>query len=268
MRERTVLITGAASGIGRALAYRFAAAGARLGLLDRDRAGLDQLSRELAAGGTAVRTAVCDVASFESCCQAVPAVAGDGGGVDVLVNNAGITHLSRFAATDVEVFHRVMDVNFFGALHCTKAALPGLVARRGLIVVMSSVAGFAPLGGRSGYAASKHALHGLFESLRAELRQSGVGVLMVCPSFTRTNIGRNALGADGRPAGDAIRTTTGKEMEPAAVAEAIFGAARRRRRLLVLSPVGKMAFLVSRLLPSIYERLMARQLMREETQPE
>jgi len=257
--ETVVAITGAASGIGRALARRYARSGARLGLLDRDAAGLDALAAELAERGTEVHAVACDVTRREECKSAIDSILDAYGGVDVLINNAGITHVSAFADTDVDVVRRVMDVNFFGALYCTQAALASLVARRGLVIVISSVAGFSPLAGRCAYSASKHALHGLFETLRSEQRESGLGVMMVCPGFTRTGIEAHALGGDGH-ALRAPRNVFGRQADPDGVADAIFRAALRRRRLLVLSPVGKLAYAVSRLWPSLFERMMIRRM--------
>ncbi len=139
--ETVVAITGAASGIGRALARRYASSGARLGLFDLDVTGLDALAAELAEGGTDVHAVACDVTRWEDCESAIDSIIDLYGGVDVLINNAGITHVSSFADTDVTVVRRVMEVNFFGALYCTRAALAALVARRGLVIVISSVAG-------------------------------------------------------------------------------------------------------------------------------
>ncbi len=257
--ETVVAITGAAGGIGRALARRYARSGARLGLLDRDAAGLTALAAELAEGGTDVHAVACDVTRREDCESAIDSILDVFGGVDVLINNAGITHVSAFADTDVDVVRRVMDVNFFGALHCTRAALVSLVARRGLVVVLSSVAGFSPLAGRCAYSASKHALHGLFETLRSEQRESGLGVMLVCPSFTRTEIDAHALSGDGR-ALRAPRGVYGRLADPDDVADAIFRAALRRRRLLVLSPVGKLSYAISRVWPALFERMMTRRV--------
>ncbi len=125
----------------------------------------------------------CDVTDAASCADAIRSAVERFGGVDVLVNNAGITHRSAFATTDPAVLRRVMEVNFFGAMNLTHHALPHLLRSRGAIVAISSVAGFAPLIARTGYAASKHALHGFFESLRSEVRSQGVDVTLVCPSF-------------------------------------------------------------------------------------
>lgn len=260
--DRVVVITGAAGGIGAALARRFAQAGAQVALLDRDGAAAERLANDMRAQGARCVAIGCDVTSEEQCRRSIAAVVARFGGVDVLVNNAGITHRSLFAATDAAVFRQVMDVNLFGSLYCTQAALASLIERRGLIVVTSSIAGIAPLYERSGYAASKHALHGLFGSLRAELLGSGVDVLLVCPGFTDTGIARAALDGEGRPAAHA-QSTVGRLAAPQSVADAVFEAATRSRRLLVLTPVGKLTALLSKLAPTSYERLMARSIRRE-----
>jgi short-subunit dehydrogenase len=183
------------------------------------------------------------------------------GGVDVLINNAGITHLGRFRDTDVAVIRKVMDVNFFGAVHCTKAALPSLLARRGQVIVLSSVAGFAPLATRTGYAASKHALHGFFDSLRAEHEAEGLRVLLVCPSFVDTAIGAHALGTDGRPASADARSGVRGAIPPERVADAVFAASRAGRRLLLIPRQARAYYWISRLAPHLFARLMARRTL-------
>lgn len=254
--DRVVVITGGAGGIGAALGHAFAREGARVALLDRDRAGLDRVVAELPEGrAMAVELDVCDEAA---CVAAMNAVCLAWGGIDVLVNNAGISHRSLFSDTDTSVLRRVMDVNFFGAVHCTAAALSSIKARRGLIVAMSSVAGFAPLVGRTGYCASKHALHGLFDSLRTELRGDGVAVMMVCPSFIATKIDERALSGAGRELGGAPRAVAGSVMQPEEVAAAIVSGASRRARLLTPSAISRSSWWIARLTPRLYEALMLR----------
>jgi short-subunit dehydrogenase len=180
----------------------------------------------------------------------------------VLVNNAGISHRSAFSDTQLDVLRRVMDVNFFGAVHCTHAAIASLRARKGQIITISSVAGFSPLIGRTGYAASKHALHGFFDSLRTEVQDDGVGVLMVCPSFIDTGIDRAALGADGQPAAQG-RKTTGGETQPSEVAAATLDAARANKNMLLFSSTSKAAWWLSRLWPTRYASIMKRRLRAE-----
>jgi NAD(P)-dependent dehydrogenase (short-subunit alcohol dehydrogenase family) len=255
---QSVLVTGAASGIGRALAHRFGAAGARVGVLDIDAPGAEAVRAELAAAGVEALALPCDITSPEACEAAVAQVTAAFGGVDVLINNAGMSHHSLFADTDVKVLRRIMDVNFFGAVHCTQAALPSLRARRGAVVALSSVAGFAPLLRRTGYAASKHALHGLFDSLREELVGSGVAVLLVCPSFVDTAIDRSALAGDGTKLTGA-KPVIGKLLSPEEVAAAVVAAvARRARGPLLLSPVAKASWWLSRVAPRAYSAIMRR----------
>ncbi len=248
-----VVVTGAAGGIGRALAHRFARAGSKVAVLDVDAGGAELVAADLRSGGADAIALACDVTSEEACHRAITAVIQRWGGVDVLINNAGVTQLGNFADTPPSLYRRVFDINIFGAIHCTQAALPSLKERRGAIVVLSSVAGLAPLYGRSGYSASKHALHGLFETLRCELDGSGVDVTMVCPGFTDTGIEQHALGSGARP-------TVGKAASPADVADAIYGGVVARRRLLVLSTVGKLSWLIIRFAPALYDRLMLRRM--------
>jgi len=260
--NKTVVITGATGGMGRALCRRFGRAGAKIALLDLHRETLDVFARELNQTGIQTLALPCDVTNEPACESAIQHIIATFGGIDALINNAGITQRSAFEKTQIGVFRKVMEVNFFGALHCTKAALPELIKNQGRIIVMSSIAGFSPLYGRSGYSASKYALHGLFESLRAELKAKDVRVLMVCPGFTATDIEKNALGGDGRPTTHP-RSTTGKIAVPEEVAEAIYRAALRNKRLLVLSTVGKLAYFVSRFFPAYYERVMTKRLRQE-----
>ena len=259
MSPRNVVLTGAAGGIGSALAGAFVAQGDRVALLDLDQEALDRLAQELAPapGDTLPRS--CDVTDPASCAAAIDAVVSTWGGVDLLINNAGISHRSRFVDTDPAVLRKVMDVNLFGSIHCTRAALPSLQARRGQIVVLSSVAGFAPLVGRTGYCASKHALHGFFGALRTEVRPDGVGVLLVCPAFTDTGLAQRALSGDGTPVGsDVARATAGRQLQPEELADAILRAIHRRQELLVIPAVSRASYWLSRVAPRLYERMMLR----------
>lgn len=254
--RKVVLITGGCAGIGRALAMRLAQAGARLVIFDLDQQALDSLVQHLADHHNAEALGVlCDVADAAAVEQAMALTVERFGGIDVLVNNAGITHRSSFADTELAVFQRIMAVNYFGALHCTKAALPSLVARSGQIIVLSSLSGFSPLLYRSAYNASKHALHGLFETLRYELTGSGVNVMLVCPGFTATDLRKNALVGDGSVAAQPP-LAMGKVASAQDVAEAIYRGALKRRRLLVLSNVDWRARVLARFFPQLFERVL------------
>ena len=261
MADKTVVITGAAGGIGAALARRFARDGVRLALLDRDAEGVEAVAADLEEAGSVALPLQCDVTSLEDCRAALRSVTSAFDGVDVLVNNAGITHLGPFCDTRVEVLRRVMEVNFFGSVHCTQVALPSLLERRGQIIVISSVAGIAPLALRTGYAASKHALHGFFESLRAEHARDGLRVMLVCPSFVDTAIGDHALGTDGASVPTGARTGVRHPARPEDVADAIVRAAARDRRLLLVPREAALSYWIARLAPTVYERLMIRRTL-------
>jgi NAD(P)-dependent dehydrogenase (short-subunit alcohol dehydrogenase family) len=258
-KGKVVVVTGAASGIGAGIASRFAGEGARVGLLDMDEAGVQGAADDLKAAGVDAVGLACDVASEAQCASAIKEIIAHFGGVDVLVNNAGITQRSAFVETQTSVYRKVMDVNFFGSLYCTKASIDSLIARKGIIVVIESLAGVSPLLGRTGYCASKHALHGFFTSLRCELRDLGVHIMLVCPGFVKTNLQTRALGGDGRVTNHP-QSVVGNPTSAAKVAEAIYRGALKRRQLLVLTPVGKLAYWISRLAPLWYERLMTRQV--------
>jgi NAD(P)-dependent dehydrogenase (short-subunit alcohol dehydrogenase family) len=261
-QNKVVVVTGAASGIGAAICDRFAREGASVMLLDRDEAGAEAVAERLKSNGIDAEGYGCDVANEEECRAVIETVIAQRGGIDVLVNNAGITQRSAFVDTDISVYRKVMDVNFFGSLYCTKAAIGSLIERHGMIIVIESLAGVSPLLGRTGYAASKHALHGLFTSLRSELRGSGVHIMLVCPGFVTTNLQTRALGGDGNVTTHP-QSMVGKPTSPDSVAEDIFNGALSRKPLLVLTPVGKLSYWISRLAPTLYERIMARQLREE-----
>jgi NAD(P)-dependent dehydrogenase (short-subunit alcohol dehydrogenase family) len=262
VRGRAVVITGGAGAIGRALGRSFGAAGAKIAVVDLPSSPLEAARDELAKAGIEALALPCDITDIDQVAAAMTATRDAFGSIDVLINNAGIVHRSGFAETQPEVFRRVMEVNLFGALHCTQACMGDLVANRGLIIAVSSIAGLAPLYGRSGYAASKHAMHGLFESLGAEVADQGVGVLMVCPSFVESGLEASTLGGDGKRLARP-RSRVGKLGSADDVAAEVLKAARTGRRRLVLTPIGKTSALLSRLAPGLYERLMIRSLRSE-----
>jgi NAD(P)-dependent dehydrogenase (short-subunit alcohol dehydrogenase family) len=253
---RVAAVTGASGGLGRALVRALLRRGARVAALDVNESAFAELQRE---GALALH---CDITQAEACRATVAAIIERFGALDVLVNNAGLSHRSLVASTDAAVLRSVMEVNFFGSLNATQAALSALAERRGAIVTVSSVAGFAPLVARAGYAASKHALHGLFDTLREELAERGVDVLIACPSFIRTGIERVHLGADGGLA-PGPRTLVGGELDPDDVAERIVRALEQRRRLLLVGRVAWQAYCLSRIAPGLYARIMARRMRAE-----
>lgn len=252
-----VVITGAAGGIGRALAQSFGNARARLALLDIDADGLGEAREAAASAGFDVVSEPCDVTDFAACSAAIEKISEKWGGVDILVNNAGISHRSLLVETDIDVIRRVVEVNLFGSVHCTKAALDSIIDRRGAIVAISSVAGFAPLIGRTGYAASKHALHGFFDTLRCEVAPHGVQVLLVCPAFIDTAMAERALSGKGTPV-ETTRVVANKPAPPELVGRIIIDGLQRGLDCVVPTPVAKAAYWLSRLSPKLYQRMMVR----------
>jgi NAD(P)-dependent dehydrogenase (short-subunit alcohol dehydrogenase family) len=259
LKGRVILVTGAAGGLGAALCRRYAAAGARIAAMDLDAARLDDITAQLRATGAEALALPGDITDPTACKAAVTATLAQFGALDGLINNAGISHRSLLVDTDPDVIARVMAVNFFGAANLTQAALPHIVARQGFIVAISSVAGFSPLTGRTGYAASKHALHGFFDSLRSEVEGAGVGVTLVCPSFIRTSIGAAATDGSGAPV-SSPRITTGGESSPEEIAERVFEAVAQGRKLLLPDATARKAWWLSRLAPGLYARIMKRRV--------
>jgi NAD(P)-dependent dehydrogenase (short-subunit alcohol dehydrogenase family) len=194
--------------------------------MDLDATRLQDLVATLPAGTLSIAGNIDDPAA---CQAAIDQTVAHFGALDGLINNAGISHRSLFQDTDPAVIRRVMEVNFFGAMQMTHAALPHLIAQtRGAVAAISSVAGYAPLLGRAGYCASKHALHGFFDTLRTEVEDLGVGVTWICPSFIATGIGGAALGGQGGSATSA-RITAGGESSPDDIAQRIVDALAQGR---------------------------------------
>ena len=261
-KNKVVVITGGASGIGLATAMEFAEHGAKIALLDMNRQALESCKEQFTESGYDCMGLFCDVTDEESCQNAINRVLAAHGQIDILFNNAGITQRGLLESTKTEVFKKVMDVNFFGSLYCTKAALASLIKQKGQIIVNESVAGVAPLVGRTGYSASKHALHGLFTSLRCELRHKGVHVMIVCPGFIKTNLQQRALGSDGSIA-DHEQTRVGRQGTPKEAARQIVKHAARRKDMVVLTGIGKIGYLLSRITPRLYERVMTHRFRQE-----
>lgn len=257
--QPVAVITGGAGGIGRAIATRYRREGYRIALLDRDANALANAAAEVGEGTT---THTCDITQTDRAHEVVSEIANAHGRIDLLVHCAGLTQVSLCRDTTLDVYRRVMDVNFFGAVALTQAALPALLEARGHIVVLSSVAGFAPLIGRTGYCAAKHALHGFFDTLRAELAPDGVGVTICCPTFTATNFANSGLTGDGSTiAFD--RSTTGEIIQPQTVADEIHRAVAANQPITLPGRTAKIAWWFQRLSPRMYARGMARRFADE-----
>ncbi|KAB2951117.1 MAG: SDR family oxidoreductase, partial [Thermoanaerobaculia bacterium] len=260
--RHAVLLTGASSGIGRELALALAREGARLALVARDVAALEAVAAECRALGSEAVAMPGDVSDPDSCRESVTRTVEAFGGLDVVVLNAGQDMWARLdELRDPTVLERLMRVNYLGPAWTTLHALPHLKAARGRLVVMSSLAGLTGVPTRTGYAATKHALHGFFDSLRVELAGSGVSVTLVCPDFVLSEIHRRALGPDGRPLGTSPMDEA-HIMSASECARLALAAARRRRRLVLLSWRGRVGRWVRMVAPGLIDRIAARAVAR------
>lgn len=255
---QVVILTGASEGIGRALALSLAEQRASLVLASRNRERLEDLAKLCRDRGAEALVVATDVGEEAQCGALVDATLERFGRLDVLINNAGATMWSRLdELSDVGVLETLMRVNYLGAAWLTRRALPALKASHGRIVAISSLAGLAGVPTRTGYAASKHAMFGFFDSLRIELRPYGVSVTIVAPDFVVSEIHRRAVGPDGRPLGETPMDES-RIMSSEECARLILRATASRRRLAVTSARGHLLGWLKLVAPGLVDRLAAR----------
>src|SRR6516164_9716775 len=251
--NKVVVITGGSDGIGKALIDSLLLEGAKVATCARH---FDKLyALQMQYTNFPLHTMVCDVSNEQDCKRFIESSVETFGSIDILINNAGISMRSLFENAEVDVIKKMMDVNFLGAVYCTKYALPYITAEKGIIVGISSTAGYRGLPGRSGYSASKFALQGWMEALRTELLYSGVNVMWVCPGFTRSNIRNAALNKNSEPQGE-TPMDEGSLMSPEECATHILKAIEKRKRTLVLSTQGKETILLNRFLPELADKMV------------
>ena len=266
LKGKNILITGASSGIGKAIATEAAKVSANVALAARSTDKLLQLQTELASYGGNIIAIPTDVTKEEDCKNFITQSIQKLGGIDILINNAGISMRAPFEETKVEVLQEIMDVNYWGAVYCTQAALPELLKNKGSLVAVSSVTGFKGLPGRTGYASSKFAMNGLFESLRMEYMGRGLHTLIACPGFTASNIRYNARKADGSAQAD----TPGDESkmdDPIDVARDILQAIRDRKDFMLQNKQGKLIYWMNKFFPSYVEKKIHKVIAAEPNSP-
>ncbi|HZY88638.1 MAG TPA: SDR family oxidoreductase [Gemmataceae bacterium] len=256
LRGRRILITGASGGIGRRLAERAAAAGARLVLTARSADRLDELAHALGAGGADVVPVAADVTSDADRRRLLDTAVERLGGLDVLVNNAGVASFGHFADSSEAVLRQVMEVNFFAPAELIRRAAPLLMeGHQPAVVNVASMCGRRGVPAWSEYSASKFALCGLTEALRGELARFDIDVLLIVPGLTRTDLGRHMLRNEGR-----MRIDFDGGMAPERVADAVLDALRRNRTETVLGGDARWILRVNRYLPRLVDTLMARRV--------
>lgn len=265
-KGKTVVITGASSGIGKALAYEFAACGASIVMGARHEDKLSEISEDLKKRGASVAYCVTDVTVEEDCRKLIVTAVGSFGGIDILICNAGISMRAIFDDVELSVLHRLMNVNFWGTVYCTKYALPYIQASHGSIVGVSSVAGLHGLPGRTGYSASKYAMTGFLDTIRIENRKKNVHVMVACPGFTATNVRFSALTADGSEQGATPRKEE-KMMTPEKVAHIIAKGIMRHKRLLLMEFEGRATHFIKKFSPRFLDMMFYKVMAREPNSP-
>jgi len=250
--NKVVAVTGGSDGIGKALVEALLQKGAKVATCSRNHDKLYRLQRSFAS--FPLHTTVTDVSDENECRQFIESTIKVFGGIDVLINNAGISMRSELKDANVEVIKKVMEINFFGAVYCTHYALNSLIERKGTIVGVSSIAGYRGLPGRSGYSASKFALQGWLEAIRTELLESGVHVMWVCPGFTTSNIRNAALNSKGESQGESPMDEN-KMMSAEKCARIILHAIEKRKRTVVMTYTGKQTVFVNKFFPGFADRM-------------
>ena len=266
MSHPVCVITGGSSGIGLALAHRYAGAGYAVAISGRDAAALELAAADLRRHGPPVLAIAGDVAKLTDCQTLASTVLARLGPAAVVVANAGISMRALFRDADVAVIERLIQVNFLGAVYTAKAFLPQLEQTKGSLVGISSIAGYRGLPARTGYSASKAAMQAFLESLRAEYFGSGLHFLTACPGFTASAIRSRALNAQGQAQGESPLQEN-KIMQPDAVAEAIYRAQQARRRTLVLTSQGKLTVWLNKWAPSLMDKLVYQHFRKEKDSP-
>jgi len=265
LKNKVIIITGASSGIGRALAKEFAAKGARLSLGARRTELLEQLQQELPE--TEILITKTDVSDENDCRALIEETIKRFGQIDVLINNAGISMRAIFEEVDTKVIRQLMDVNFFGTVYCSKFALPYLLKTKGSLVGVISIAGYVGLPGRTGYSASKFAIRGFLDTVRIENLKKGLHVLVAAPGFTASEVRKVALTTDGTQQGETPRDES-KMMSAEECARHIVRAIEKRKRELILTfTEGKLTVFLGKFFPSLLDKLTYSHMSKEPNSP-
>lgn len=250
-KNKIVAITGGSDGIGKALVQILLQNGAKVATCGRNHDKLYVLQQQFA--GAPLHTFVADVSNEDDCKRFISSTVTAFGGIDILINNAGVSMRALIIDSDVNAFKRLMDVNFWGTVYTTKAALPYIIERKGSIAGISSIVGIRGIPGRSAYSASKFAMQGWLEALRLEMFHYGVNVLWISPGFIATNIRTVALNAEGKPIGE-TPIDESKLMSPEECATHILHAIQKRKRSIVLTVTGKATVWISKFFPGIADK--------------
>ncbi len=251
--NKVVAVTGGSEGIGKALVAALLEKGAKVATCARNYDKLYQLQAAFQGKPLMVHTA--DVSNEDDCKNFIAQTVKSFGTIDILINNAGISMRALFAELDLQTLRKVMDINFWGTVYCTKYALPYITQNKGTVVGVSSVAGFRGLPGRTGYNASKFAVQGFLESLRTELLHTSVNIMWVCPGYTASNIRNAALTKDGSAQGFTTFDES-KLMSAEECAAITLEAIAKRQRTLIYTLEDKRTVLINKFFPKLTDKLV------------
>lgn len=265
-KDKVVIVTGASSGIGEAIAREFALNGSKVVLAARSEDRLAEIVDDIKAKNCDAIFVKTDVSIESDCKRLIEKTIKQYGTINILVNNAGLSMRASFLDVDLKVLHRLMDVNFWGTVYCTKYALPFLVKQKGSLIGVSSVAGFHGLPGRTGYSASKFAIHGFLETIRIENLKKGLHVMIIAPGFTATEIRMHALTAEGVEQGDSPRDEQ-KLMSPEYVAKWVLKGIRKKKRNKLLTWDGRLTALFQRIVPDFVDWAYYYEMSKEPKSP-
>ncbi len=266
LKGKTIIITGASFGIGEACAYAFARYQTKLVLASRNIDKLNEVKLKAESFGAQVICVQCDVTLEIDCIRLINETIDHFGAIHVLINNAGITMRALFEDANLAVIKQVMDVNFWGAVYCSKYALPFLLKEKGSLISLSSFAGFKGLPGRTAYSASKFALNGFMEALRIENRKTGLHIGVLSPGYTTSNIRKVALNAKGFPQGESPIDES-KLMPANIVAERLILMVQKRKKSELLTLLCKTSFFVNKFLPKWVDFFVYKTLSKEKDSP-
>ncbi|MCQ2133793.1 MAG: SDR family oxidoreductase [Bacteroidales bacterium] len=265
-RDKVVIITGASSGIGLASARLLGSYGAKMVIAARSIGTLYQVAPTISTDPSKVLCVQTDVSVEEECKALIDAAVERFGRIDILVNNAGISMRAMFKDLDLKVIKRLMDVNFWGTVYCTKYALPHLLKTKGSVVGVISVAGYTALPARTGYSSSKYAIRGFLDTIRIEHMHEGLHVLVFAPGYTSSNVRNAALTADGSAQGE-TPLAEDKLMSAERVAKYMAKALYKRKKTMVLTTLGKASVVAHNIAPNFMDWVTYKYISREADSP-
>ncbi len=267
MNNKVSIITGASSGIGKAIAYELAKKGSNVVLAARRKDRLIKVAKDIEDKYN-VKTLViqADLSLQDDCKKVIDNTIAKFSKIDILINNAGISQRALFADLDLNVIHKVMNINYWASIYTTKFALPYILESKGSIVAISSISGFSPLPARTGYCSSKYALHGFMEALRIEHLKTGVHIMIVAPEYVASEIREHALMKNGKEQGKSPREEK-KMLTAEHVAKRIVKGIIKRRRTMVIGRIGTLNVVLYKLLPKLTDRLIYYYIKKETNSP-